>query len=158
MILLECRESPAVKNRCQIDEEYCKEVHYNLYMRRQLSQRPCPYVICYTPQGFCASSLHAFCDRPLPWSIPIMLFRVYRTNSTKGRFTLRWRSPLVMNSRGILKFDQLVKSNTRLRWWFTLRRSRFLCWRTLCMDEKMTWMPMWRTLSKRGVPQKGSSP
>ena len=27
------------------------------------------------------------------------------TSKAKGHFTLRWRSPSVMNSRGILKFD-----------------------------------------------------
>ena len=49
----------------------------------------------------------------------------------------------------ILKFDWL-RATLLSGGGFTLQ-PRVLWWRTLYMDEKMTWMPTWRTLFRRGV-------
>ena len=42
---------------------------------------------------------------PLHSFLPPIVFRELRHFESKGRFTLCWRSPSVMNSRGILTFD-----------------------------------------------------
>jgi hypothetical protein len=86
-----------------------------------------------------------------------------------GRFTLQWRRalPLVKKSRGILQYDwpSLQYDWPSLQYdWPSLQydwpRVRLFCrtlnpnpkssrihqWRTLHMDEKITWLPMWQHL------------
>ena len=81
-----------------------------------------------TPTGGCGTNMH---------HVGLLL--------SQGRFTLWWRSPLVLNYRGISKI-WLAESDTLVRWWFTLRPT-IIWWRTLYMDAKVT------TLFLRGGSQ-----
>ena len=66
----------------------------------------------------------------------------------KGWVTLRWRSPPIMNSREILKFD----------WpWTTLLSGGGLHYNQESVgEEHWTWMPTWQTLSRRLVLRRSS--
>ena len=71
------------------------------------------------------------------------------TLDTTCRFTLWWRSPLVMNSRGTLQFDW---PRATLLYGGGLHHGQETFGEEHCTwMKRMTWMPTWWTLFRRGV-------
>ena len=68
------------------------------------------------------------------------------THDIKGHFTLQWRSPPFMNSRGILKCDWLQAS--------LLYSGGLHYGQESFGGEQCTWMPTRRTFLKRGLLQR----